>query len=149
MAFMALVLSATYSITAALGSAAGARANAATAEHAASDARRKAQATYDGARADLDALAGARPAAELQTLIEATKAELAKLPVGRSLAELETLDRRYAGRDCGAENGTGRWVCQRPGPYAGELARARHRERMEAKVAGLIRDATQADQRVE
>src|ERR1700694_5658438 len=47
MALAALLLAGGYSVTAALGSAAGERANAATAETATTDARTKAQAAYD------------------------------------------------------------------------------------------------------
>lgn len=147
-ALAAMLLSGAYSVTAALGSAAGGRANAAATETAMADARAKAQAAYDRAKAELDTLSAAKPVPEIQALLDATKAELAKLPAGRSVAELEALDRRNPGRDCGAENGTGRWICQRPGPYAGELARARQRERLTAKLSGLVEDAGRADQRL-
>ena len=139
-ALAAMLLSGAYSVTAALGSAAGGRANAAATETAMADARAKAQAAYDRAKAELDTLSAAKPVPEIQALLDATKAELAKLPAGRSVAELEALDRRNPGRDCGAENGTGRWICQRPGPYAGELARARQRERLTAKLSGLVEE---------
>src|SRR5262245_32897525 len=69
-ALLALALSGTYSVTAALGSAAGGRMNAATEEQTTTDARTKAQAAYDRAQADLDVLAAAKPGAELQVLIE-------------------------------------------------------------------------------
>ena len=84
MSFVALLLAGAYSVTAALGSAAGGRANAAATETATTDARSKAQAAYDSAKAELDALAVAKPAAEIQALIETAKAELAKL-AGRTL----------------------------------------------------------------
>jgi hypothetical protein len=87
--FVALALSGTYSVTAALGSASGGRVNAAAAETATTDARTKAQAAYDAAKADLDALTAAKPATELQGLIEGAKAELAKLASARSVAEVE------------------------------------------------------------
>jgi hypothetical protein len=147
-ALAAMLLSGAYCVTAALGSAAGGRANAAATETATTDARAKAQAAYDVAKAELESLTAAKPGAELQSLIETTKAELAKLPAGRSVAEVEALDRRYPGRDCGAENGTGRWICQRPDPYAAELARARQRERLAAKLALLVVDAGKADDRL-
>jgi hypothetical protein len=53
---VALMLSGAYSVTAALGSAAGGRANAAATEVATADARAKTQAAYDAAKAELDAL---------------------------------------------------------------------------------------------
>jgi hypothetical protein len=148
-AFVALVLSGAYSVTAALGSAAGGRANAAVAEMATSDARVKVQAAYDAAKADLEALAVAKPATELRSLLEVTKTELAKLPATRSVAELEPLDRRNPSRDCGAENGTGRWVCQRPGPFATELGRARQRERLEGRLASTLGEVAKADERLQ
>ena len=56
------------------------------------DERAKAQAAFDAAKSELEATT--KPAAELQTLIECTKAELAKLPSTRTIAELEALMRR-------------------------------------------------------
>ena len=88
---VALALSGAYSMTAALGSASGGRINAATIETATTDARTKAQAAYDAAKAELDALTAAKPATELQVLIEGAKAELAKLPAARSVAEIAGL----------------------------------------------------------
>jgi hypothetical protein len=143
---VAMLLSGAYSVTAALGSAAGSRANAAATETALTDARAKTQAAYDRAQAELDTLTAARPTGGIQALLDATKAELARLAPSRSVAELEALERRNPGRDCGAENGTGRWICQRSGPYASELARARQRERLSAKLAGLVEDVGRADQ---
>ena len=63
---VALALSGAYSVTAALGSASGGRVNAAAIETATTDARTKAQAAYDAAKAELDALTAAKPATELQ-----------------------------------------------------------------------------------
>jgi hypothetical protein len=148
-AFVALALSGAYSVTAALGSATGGRANAAAAETATNSARAKAQSAYDAARRDLDALAVAKPAGELRSLLEATQAELARLQPSRPLVELEALDRRHPGRECGMENGTGRWLCHRPGPYAVELARARQKERLQAKVGALVEDAGKAADRLQ
>ena len=65
---LALVLAGTYSVTAALGSASGGRANAATQETAVSDVRTKAQAAYDAAKAELATLKSARPVAELEAM---------------------------------------------------------------------------------
>ena len=59
-ALVAMLLSGAYSVTAALGSASGGRANAAATETATTDARTKAQNAYDTAKAELDALAVAR-----------------------------------------------------------------------------------------
>src|SRR5262245_884388 len=67
-ALVALVLAGSYSVTAALGSAAGGRANAATTESATTDARRKAQDAYDAAKAELATVKPARPVAELQVM---------------------------------------------------------------------------------
>src|SRR5206468_12438618 len=64
-ALLALVLAGSYSVTAALGSAADGRANAATHEAAVADVRAKAQAAYDAAKAELATLKAARPVAEL------------------------------------------------------------------------------------
>ena len=63
-----------------LAAASGGRADAATIEAVATDARAKAQAAYDLARAELGVLNTAKPATELQALSDATKAELVKLP---------------------------------------------------------------------
>jgi hypothetical protein len=91
---VALLLSGTYSVTAALGSAASGRANAAATETANVDARAKAQAAYDAAKIELNALRSAKPSNELQSLMDGAKAELAKLPSTRTIAELEALMRR-------------------------------------------------------
>src|SRR6202521_4610956 len=95
---VALALSGSYSVTAALGSAAGGRANAATTETATADTRKKAQDAYDAAKAELVALKPARPVAELEAVI-------ARNP--------------EAGGRCGVQNGTGRLVCP-PHPLAPE-----------------------------
>src|SRR5207253_2682903 len=57
-----------YSVTAALGSAAGGRANAATHETAVTNVRAKAQAAYDAAKAELATMKPARPVAELEAM---------------------------------------------------------------------------------
>lgn len=144
----ALVLSGAYSVTAALGSAAGGRMNAAATETATTDARAKAQAAYDRAQAELDTLTAARPAAELLALLDATKAELAKVPIGRPVTEIEAA-LRAAQRDpwrhgCAAINGSLGVSCPK---LDAELARARQRERLTAKVASLVEDAGRAEQR--
>jgi hypothetical protein len=68
MSLLALVLAGTYSVTAALGSAAGGRANAATQETAVSDVRTRAQVAYDAAKAEVAMLKPARPVAELEAM---------------------------------------------------------------------------------
>ena len=67
-AMVALVLSGAYSVTAALGSAAGGRANASTTETAVTDTRKRAQDAYDAAKAELATLKPTRPAAELMAM---------------------------------------------------------------------------------
>src|SRR5262249_33052371 len=93
-ALVALLLSGFYSITCALGSAAGSRMNATVSETATTEARKMAQVAYDSAKAELDGLSAVKPATEFQIQIEGIKAELAKLPASRSVAELEALMRR-------------------------------------------------------
>ena len=66
-ALIALLLAGSYSVTAALGSAAGGRANAAISETAATDARTRAQVAYDAARSELATLKPTRTVGELQT----------------------------------------------------------------------------------
>ena len=146
--FVALALSGAYSVTAALGSASGGRVNAAAVETATTDARTKAQAAYDAAKAELDALTAAKPATELQALIEGAKAELAKLPAARSVAEVEASLRatqrepqRYG---CAMINGSMAMSCPK---LDGELARARQRERLTTKIAGWSDEIERADQR--
>jgi hypothetical protein len=112
MALLALVLAGSYSVTAALGSAAGGRANAATTETATTDARKKAQDAYDTAKAELATLKPARPVAELEAII------------GRN---------PEAGGRCAFVNGSMRTVCP-PHPLAPELARAKRRAELEAKT---------------
>jgi hypothetical protein len=111
-ALVALALAGSYSVTAALGSAAGGRANASITETATTDARRKAQDAYDTAKAELAALKPARPVAELEAVI-------ARNP--------------EAGGRCAFVNGSLRTVCP-PHPLAPELARAKRRAELEAKI---------------
>ena len=112
MALVALALAGSYSVTAALGSAAGGRANAATTETATTDARKKAQDAYDAAKAELATLKPARPVAELEAIV-------ARNP--------------EAGGRCAFVNGSMRTVCP-PHPLAPELARAKRRAELEAKI---------------
>ena len=147
-AFVAHALVRRLHVTAALGCAAGGRANAAATETATTDARTKAQAAYDAAKAELDAVTGAKPATELQLLIEGAKAELAKLPAARSVAEVEASLRatqrepqRYG---CAFINGSMAMSCPK---LDAELARARQRERLTAKIAGWNEEIERVDQR--
>ena len=146
---VALALSGTYSVTAALGSASGGRVNAAATEAATTDARTKAQAVYDAAKTELDTLTAAKPATELQAFIEGAKAELVKLPAARSVAEIEALIRGAAmnprgSHGCTAINGSLRMGCPK---LEAEKARAEQRERLIAKIATWTAEIGQADQR--
>jgi hypothetical protein len=118
---LALVLAGTYSVTAALGSAAGGRANAATAETATTDARKKAQDAYDAARAELATLKPARPVAELEAMRAGwlrayrnqpwvLEPELAR---AKRRAELEAKIEREATKL--ASTGPARWPTAMPG----------------------------------
>ena len=73
MAVVALLLTGTYSVSAALGSAMGGRANAAIEAQDVTDKRSKAQASYDDATAELATLKPSRPVAEMEALVEAAK----------------------------------------------------------------------------
>jgi hypothetical protein len=143
MSLVALMLAGSYSMAAALGSASAGRANAAATEAAITDERAKAQAAYDAARGELEALNTTKPATELQDLIEGTKAELSKVPSTRTVAELEALMKR----GCPARsalNGQAKVACPK---YDVELARAWERSRLTARVAELTKDAERAEQR--
>jgi hypothetical protein len=146
---VALLLAGAYSVTAALGSASGGRANAAATETATTDARTKAQAAYDAAKAELDVLTAAKPASDLQALIDAAKAELAKLPGARPAAEVNALIRGAAmnprgSHGCTAINGSLGMSCPK---LEAERARAEQRERLTGKIAAWTAEIGQADQR--
>jgi hypothetical protein len=111
-AFVALALSGAYSITAALGSAAGGRTNAATAETSVTDARKKAQAAYDRAEAELQKLPAARPVAEIEALLMG--AQWWRPPKG-----------------CTADKVAQRVTCP---VMEAELARSRQRDRLKAEM---------------
>jgi hypothetical protein len=144
MVLVALLITGGYSVTAALGSAMGGRANAAMAEKDAADRKAKAQTSWDTAKAGLDTLVDAKPAAELQRLLEATKAELNKLPASRSVAELESLIRRGCGSP-GALAGHVRRACPR---YDAERSIAWERQRLTSKIEELGNEAMRAERRV-
>jgi hypothetical protein len=109
---VALALAGSYSVTAALGSAAGGRTNAAAVEHASTDARTKAQAAYDDAKRELDGLKPSRPVAELEAFVEGAKPQ------------------------CRIVVATGyrNEVCGKPPALVAELARARRRAELEGKM---------------
>ena len=67
---IALLVSGMYSVSAAVGSAMGGRANAAIEEKHTKDKRTKAQAGYDAATAELATLKPARPVGELLAMRE-------------------------------------------------------------------------------
>jgi hypothetical protein len=140
MAVVALLLTGTYSVSAALGSAMGGRASAAMEEKDAGDRKARAQAAYDTAKADLDALTAVKPATELQSLINAAKDELAKLQATRTTAEIEASQRaarhdpqRYG---CAFINGSLGVSCPK---LDAEKARALQRERLTTKDRWLGR----------
>jgi hypothetical protein len=112
MAVAALLLSGTYSMTAALGSAAGGRQNAATAEIATADARKRLQGAYDAAKGELDALKPSRAVGELEALVAGAK------PVCREVQDFKSR----------------RTECSPPTALLAELGRAKRRAELESKV---------------
>jgi hypothetical protein len=87
---VALLLSGAYSVTAAAGLL---RVDAPMLQRRRWPLRMRVQrrkAAYDAANAEFDALTATKPVTEIQTQIEAVRAELAKLPSTRRIAELET-----------------------------------------------------------
>ena len=112
MAAAALALAGSYSVTAALGSAAGGRMNAAATETATSGAQARAQAAYRLAETELAKLTPARPAGELEALLRAAQRD----------------PRRYG---CAAVNGSLAVNCPK---LESELARSRQREKLQADM---------------
>src|SRR6476620_3591519 len=112
MAFVALLLTGTYSVSAALGSAMGGRANAAIEQQDKSDNRAKVQAAYDSAKNELTSIKPARPVAELEALLAAAR------PQCRIVV---TLNRRDT-------------VCSPPPSLVAELGRAKRRAELEGKI---------------
>ena len=106
LSLFALVLAGSYSVTAALGSAAGGRMNAATAETATKDDRKKAQDAYDTAKAELATLKPTRTVGELTAMREGWRRAYANQP----------------------------WVLEP------ELARAKRRGELEAKMDGATKE---------
>jgi hypothetical protein len=111
-ALVALLITGAYSISAALGSAMGGRTNAAATETAITDARSRAQAAYDGARAELAGLKPSRPVAELEAFLAAAK------PVCRIVVLV----------------GERQTVCSPPASLVAELGRAKRRAELEMKL---------------
>lgn len=111
-ALVALVLAGAYSVSAALGSAAGGRTNAETAETDTTKARKRAGEAYDAARDELAKLQAARPVAEIEALLEAAK------PVCRIVVQQGRRDS----------------VCTPPPGLTAELGRAKRRADLEGKV---------------
>jgi hypothetical protein len=105
-------LAGSYSVTAALGSAAGGRAQAERIETASTGARDRAQAAYDKATADLARIGSTRPVGELEALLAAAQ-----------------LNPRTKG--CAGEGSSSRVTCPK---IEAELARARERDRLQAAV---------------
>src|SRR5262245_28709924 len=143
MAVIALLLTGTYSVTAALGSAMSGRTSAAIEEQDAKDRKAKVQAKWDAAKAELDQLNAAKPAAELQSLIDNAKAELSKLPATRSIAELEALTKRGCPARVGL-NVQAKALCPK---YDIELGRAWDKSRLTSRIAELTTEIGQAEQR--
>lgn len=116
--FVGMLLTGTYSVVAALGSASGGRTEAAAQEGFASSARARSQAAYDAARTELANLPSTRSPAELETLIASAK------PVCRIVV---TQSRRDT-------------VCTKPPALLTELARAKRREELSAKMERAATD---------
>lgn len=110
MVFVALLLTGTYSVAAALGSAMGGRTNAAIEESDITGKRARAQAAYDSAKDELSKLPHARLVDEITALV----ARAAMNP------------RAVAG--CTAINGSTQMSCPK---LEGELARARQRQKLQ------------------
>lgn len=102
----------TYSVVAALGSASGGRTDAATAENTLKSAQKRAQATYDKATAELEAVKPPRSVQELEALIAGAK------PVCRIVVA-------HGYRDT---------ICNPPPALTAELARAKRRAELEQKI---------------
>jgi hypothetical protein len=149
MVLVALLITGAYSVSAALGSAMGGRASALIEAKDVEGRKAKAQATWDAAKAELDALTTTKPATDLQTLIDNAKADLAKLPASRPIAEIEALIRGAAmnprgSHGCTAVNGSLRMSCPK---LEAEKARAAQRDRLTGNIAAWTAEIGQADQR--
>jgi hypothetical protein len=109
---IALLITGTYSVSAALGSAMGGRTNAESAETTATNDRKRSQADYDK-----------------------TEKELAKLPATRSVEEVQVLI-NAARPVCRVHITTGarKTVCTKPPALETELARAKQRDKLKAAM---------------
>jgi hypothetical protein len=112
MALAALLLAGSYSVTAALGSAAGGRMNASATETATADTRQRAQAAYTRAAGELAKLAPARAVGELEAVLGGAQ-----------------LNPRAKG--CAGQSTSGRVTCPK---LEAELARARQAERLRGEM---------------
>lgn len=150
MALIALLLTGTYSVSAALGSAMGGRENAAFEEKSAADGRIKAQSTYDRAKTALEALAPARPSAELDMLIGPAREELARLAPARPPTELQALidgvkaDPRSG--DCVAIQGSSRMRCPKIAEWKAEKARSETRQKLANDLSAWVDEKARAEQ---
>jgi hypothetical protein len=113
MTLAALLLSGAYSVTAALGSAAGGRADTAMLETATADARKRAQAAYDSSQSELAKISAARPVGEVEALLAAAKPQC-RVVVAHGFRDT---------------------VCSPPANLSAELARAKRRAELEATSA--------------
>lgn len=121
LAASAMVVTGAYSISAALGSAAGGRANAASIEHAFSGARERANAAHASALAELGKLAPARPVEEIEALLAREN------------------------RRSGCRNSM--WACpqsRQAVALQAEAGRARRRLKLEARMASASQDLSTA-----
>ena len=118
MAVLALLLTGAYSMTAALGSAAGGRTNATNQEQATTTARARVQTSYDSASTELSKLASSRPVAEVEALLAAAR------PVCRVHV---TTDSRQT-------------VCTKPPALLAELGRAKRRAELEQRLERAASD---------
>jgi hypothetical protein len=123
MASCALILAGGYSVTAALGSAAGGRVQAERSETAATGQQNRAQKAYDAATAALAKLAPSRPLPEISGLVEAT----------RCTRRVATTTAR--GRET---------TCTKPPDLLAELGRAQERERLQSSLAKAAADLDRA-----
>jgi hypothetical protein len=113
-----MLLTGIYSASAALGSAMGARANAAIEEKDTTDKRSKAQTSYDVATAELATLKPSRPVAEMEAVVEAAK-PVCRIVVGNG----------YRGESC-----------TKPPVLTAELGRAQRRVELEQKIEQATAD---------
>lgn len=122
MAVLALLLTGAYSVTAALGSAAGGRTNATNQEQTTTTARTRAQAAYDTTKEELAKLAPARPASEVEALLVTAR------PICRIVVT----------------TGSRQTVCTKPPALLAELGRAKRRAELEQRLERSSADLSKA-----